>query len=121
MLAARWATDPVALAETIARISPDLQEIWVAHVTENLGSPLPHLFMGEIAEWFVGTSTNETLSADRVELCRLLEAALAEGDSIVRELIQVSFIENLPPAPPAWITACFGPALNADLARSKPN
>jgi hypothetical protein len=51
----------------------------------------------------------------------MLEAALAAGDSSVRELIQVSFIENLPPAPPEWISGCFGPALNADLARSNSN
>lgn len=114
LVAANWTMDPVALAETIARVSPDLREMWAVHVEENLGSPLPHLFMGEVAQWFVGPSTG---SADRVALCHVLEAAMASGDSSVRELIQVSFIENLPTDTPPWITTCFGPALNADLAR----
>jgi hypothetical protein len=49
------------------------------------------------------------LDDDRRALCTLLDKALHEGDGDVRELIQVSFIENLPLNASQWFLPCFGP------------
>lgn len=94
-------------------MAPELRPKWAEHLRENFDHALPHLFMGEVAEWFVSSD----LSEPRRRLCDLLEEALLGGSKEVRELVQVSFIENLPSDPPAWVSACFGPSLAADLRR----
>lgn len=68
---------------------------WAKHLRENFHQVLPHLFMGELTEWFV----SEGLTAARRRVCGILEQGLLGGSAEVQELIQVSFIENLPPNP----------------------
>jgi hypothetical protein len=107
-----WLTDPQALSEQIASINSRLRELWDEHIRENDGVPLPHLYLGEIASWFVEPAERGApLDDDRRALCTLLDKALHEGDGDVRELIQVSFIENLPLNASQWFLPCFGSAL----------
>ncbi len=115
---AKWLEDPEALCEYLGSTVPPLVPFWVAHLRENFGSALPHLFMGEIAEWFseppaTALDTND----DRQTLCRVLDKALKDGSTEVRELVQVSFVENLPAVAGDWFYDCFGEALRADFER----
>lgn len=113
-----WLTDPEALSERVAGIAPALQSMWNEHLRENAGEPLPHLYLGEVAGWFVEPlETGRALDASRRALCGLLEDALTRGDDGVRELVRVSFIENLDPAASEWFLPCFGRALTADFLR----
>jgi hypothetical protein len=113
-----WLTDPQALSERIATINTPLRELWQEHVRENGGEPLPHLYLGEIAAWFVEPAERgAALDDDRRVLCALLEDAFRQGDSDVRELVQVSFIENLPLDASEWFCPCFGTGLKEDFKR----
>src|SRR5258707_15207728 len=115
---AKWLQDPESLCEYLASIVPHLGPLWAAHLRENFGSPLPHLFMGEIAQWFAEPPEIETaIDDDRRTLCRVLDRALTDGSSEVRELVQVSFVENLPAVAGDWFYDCFGQALRADFER----
>jgi hypothetical protein len=111
-------TDPRALAERIASINTTLRELWEEHVRENGGEPLPHLFMGEVAAWFAEPAERGVaLDDDHRALCALLDDAVRKGDSDVRELVQVSFIENLPLDASEWFLPCFGIGLQEDFTR----
>jgi hypothetical protein len=115
---AAWLENPQALCEYLVSTVPPLAPLWAAHLRENLGSVLPHLFMGEIAEWFsepAGAAPGK--NDDRKTLCRVLDEALKDGSTEVRELVQVSFVENLPAVAGDWFYDCFGQALRADFER----
>ncbi len=72
----------------------DLLSRFAEHVEDNEGDILPHVFMAEVERWA------ETLLADRRNELAALLGALAEGfengDDAVRNLIDVSFVEQLP-------------------------
>jgi hypothetical protein len=113
-----WLTDPRAISERIASINTSLRELWEEHVRENGGEPLPHLYMGEIAAWFAEPAERGVaLDDDRRALCALLDDAVRQGDREVRELVQVSFIENLPLDASEWFLPCFGTGLGEDFKR----
>jgi len=106
------------LSERVASINSALRDLWDAHLRENDGEPLPHLYLGEVAEWFVQPAkTGVPMDNDRRALCAVLEDALRVGASDVRELVQVSFTENLPIDVSAWLLPCFGHALTQDFER----
>jgi len=99
-------------------VVPPLQPLWADHLRENFGSALPHLFMGEIAEWFiVPNAGNVRVDDNRRTLCRALDRALLEGSIELREVVQVSFVENLPTTGSRWFSEWFGSALQADFER----
>jgi hypothetical protein len=50
-------------------------------------------------------------------MCRVLDEALKDGSTEVRELVQVSFVENLPVIAGDWFYECFGQTLRADFER----
>jgi hypothetical protein len=118
MAMAMWLQDPEALCEYLVSLVPPLTPLWAAHLRQNFGSALPDLFMGEVAEWFSEhPGASEGTSDDRRTMCRVLDEALKDGSTEVRELVQVSFVENLPAIAGDWFYECFGEALRADFER----
>jgi hypothetical protein len=71
-----------------------LQARFAEHLEDNEGEILPHPFMADVERWA------ESLLADRRdELAALLDAladGVERGDEAVRNLIDVSFVEELP-------------------------
>lgn len=111
-------TDPAQdfVAELVAEhdgLEPLLEE----HKEDN-GEVLPHVFFGDLTQWVV----DQHLSADAdptelVPLLTHLERGMADGTDEVKELIAVSFVENLPypDEDGADIVDRLGPALTAEL------
>jgi hypothetical protein len=85
----------VIYTEELIRSVPALQQIYRAHLQEN-DELLPHVFFGEVTR-FVVTEARKAAAHDS-SIARLLhefEKGLEEGPEEVRELISVSFVENL--------------------------
>ncbi|MFC9928500.1 hypothetical protein [Streptomyces sp. NPDC127190] len=61
---------------------------------------LSHVFLAEVARWAVGlfghAGQGVTEEAVGVRLIDFIETAYVHGNCAVRELIRVSFVENLP-------------------------
>lgn len=73
---------------------PDLAPILREHLEDNNGELLPHVFFGDVTRWAVRQDERDAESIDA--LLATLEIDYANGDDAVRELIVVSFLENLP-------------------------
>jgi hypothetical protein len=109
----------------ILSTAPGLVPVYRAHLAFH-DELLPHVFMAEITHWITGSGRlpgSETApggaegSAAR-ELVGILEAHLESGDAEVRELIVLSFLENLDPRPgDDVVRSHFGPTLRAEAAR----
>src|SRR5713101_6308220 len=110
----------VAQSEFIAELThkiPELRPLLDAHTADNGGELLQHAFLGEVALWLVGLYTRAghgheaLLLANRV--FAFVEEAFTRGDESVRELIAVSFVENLPSTGElgASMRKLLGPAL----------
>ena len=105
-----------ALASRVASLRPALRD----HLEDNFGNLLPHVFMGDVARWFLHESRSKERSDEIAALVGLLEQGLRAGPPDVRELIQTSFTENLPTdKAPATRLALqpLGPQLKSDYAR----
>ena len=81
---------------------------------------LPHVFMADITRWVAdarapGSEYGETAR----DLVAVIDSHLGSGDAEVREVIVVSFLENLERGVVAHegVRAWFGPALRAAAAR----
>jgi hypothetical protein len=95
-------TPAVALPESQAELvrqlcqsNRGLRTLFEEHLQDQ-GELLPHVYCGDVTRYFValvdhGTKDHE---AEAVEILGVLEAAMS-GDDQVRELIAVSFLENL--------------------------
>jgi hypothetical protein len=87
---------PAAVAYTGSLVwrFPDLLEPFGEHLADNDGEVLPHVFMAVVERWA------ESLLAERpeelTELLAELDHALDAGQEAVANLIDVSFVENLP-------------------------
>jgi hypothetical protein len=78
-----------ALLQRVAELTP----VYEAHLNDN-GTLLPHVFMGDVTRWTIAEVERyreETLR----KLLSCLEDGLLVGPEDVRELIIVSFVENL--------------------------
>jgi hypothetical protein len=73
---------------------PELQPILREHTDDNGGELLPHVFLGEATRWAVAQYELDPLSIGK--FLTALDNEYAGGDASVRELIVVSFLENLP-------------------------
>ncbi len=85
---------------TVARF-PSLSTLLEEHIKDNLGEMLPHVFFGEVARYILSlllAARGGGLPARRElrDILSYLEEAYAAGDEELRELISVSFLENLP-------------------------
>src|SRR5260370_35319951 len=72
------------------------------HIEANFGEVLPHVFFGDVTRYVVSlllaTRSSACLPPRRElrDILSYLEEAYAAGDEELRELISVSFLENLP-------------------------
>ena len=100
---------------------PELAETYQTHVMEN-DEVLPHVLMGDItrlalqlADW--GTNHSGRGAATLERLLKLLDDHMAAGPREVRELIAVSFLENLDESDAGYsaLAARLGPALAREM------
>jgi hypothetical protein len=98
---------------------PEFAPVIDEHVADN-DEVLPHVLFGDLTRFVLAAreSGDDTL----VERCvAVLDRALREGDDHVVNLVQVSFVENLPPwsdAIPAMITA-WPESLRSEVERQR--
>lgn len=80
---------------------PGLSALLEEHIKDNHGEMLPHVFFGEVTRYILSlllAASGGGLSPRRElrDILTYLEEAYAAGDEELRELISVSFLENLP-------------------------
>jgi hypothetical protein len=110
--------DADAFSQHLADQIPPFRPLLDEHLADNDGEVLPHVFMGDVARWFLQEATTSEASDWTRRLVELLDRALIYGSSDVRELVQASFIENLPTSRPGHpALARLSPALKADYLR----
>ncbi len=114
----------IDLIERLVAKYPRLKSIFDEHVSDNFGEVLPHLFFGDLTRYVISRLLDVESGvgpkhADAEQELRALlndlEDAYATGDEEIRELISVSFLENLPrPGEEAsGVRAWLGPELAA--------
>lgn len=84
----------VALIGALVWTFPDLTERFGEHLSDNDGEVLPHVFMADIERW-----AEQLVQSDPAMLEHLLKSlsdAYSGGPRSVRDLIGVSFVEELP-------------------------
>ena len=73
-------------------IDRGLHALWIEHLAD-YEVALPHVFFGDVARWMIVTLP---FAPDRVQRAMtFLGAAYAEGDLHVRNVVDVSLLENL--------------------------
>ena len=81
--------------EELLRLLPQLKSIYNEHLADNDDTLLPHVFMGDVTR-FVIAETKKSKRRDILQrLFVHLEEGLKGGPKEVKELIVVSFVENL--------------------------
>jgi hypothetical protein len=73
---------------------PELKPLLREHLQSNNGEMLPHVFFGDLCRWAVAQDAVNSPSVEA--LLGLLDEDCVAGDLDVRELIVVSFLENIP-------------------------
>ena len=92
----------VSFAQSLVARFPSLKEPLEEHAQANGGEILPHVFLGEVTRYalsllsLVHGSANLGRRRELREMLDYLEEVYARGDEELRELISVSFLENLP-------------------------
>jgi hypothetical protein len=110
--------DADSFSQHLADQIPPLSSVLNEHLEDNCGELLPHVFMDDVARWFLQAGHSSNGSESVTYLIELLDRALVAGSSDVRELVQASFVENLPTSLPSDpIFSLLSPALKADFAR----
>jgi hypothetical protein len=112
-----------ALVDRLTGTFPQLLRLREEHL-EAFGELLPHVLFGELTAWLVDEYAAAPQAGPEAAWRRILadlERAYEAGDVDTRELLYVSFLENLPypQEPGAGITGHLGPHLAADLAEQR--
>ena len=84
----------VIYTEELIESVPALQQIYRAHLQEN-DELLPHVLFGEITRFVVTKARKAEHDPLIARLLNEFEKGLEEGPEEVRELVSVSFVENL--------------------------
>jgi hypothetical protein len=108
------------LVARLVNAYPELRPLLAAHL-DAYGELFPHVFFGELTRWLVDAyraDPNAGPGATWLRLVADLEQTYETGDRDIRELLYVSFLENLPypDEEGASIAGRLGPQLAADLA-----
>ena len=75
---------------------PELKQRYDEHISAN-DEILPHIFLGDVTRFVIEASGEGAIGSED-SVCRILnyfEHSMCNSDECVRELISVSFIENL--------------------------
>jgi hypothetical protein len=110
--------DTIAVLDRLAERFPAVRSILDQHLADNFGEVLPHVLMGEIAQYIVDLAV-EANESELQGVLDSLEVEFERGSEEVQELLAVSFLENLPrpPAPGCELRRQLGPNLSRELAR----
>jgi len=87
-------TNPVSFVEELLCVVPELQLAYTAHLNAN-GTLLPHVLIGDVTRFVIAEASKPSESTTLARLLDFLEEGLATGREDVKELIVVSFVENL--------------------------
>lgn len=92
-------TESVELVRRISNKSTALGEMLREHLDDNFGDMLPHVFFGDLVRYVESlylSPTSDRGDWDTLnEIIRELDVTFARGGVEVRELIAVSFVEDL--------------------------
>jgi hypothetical protein len=110
---------------------PELQPLLSEHLADN-NQLLPHVFMGDVTRFVITTCQQSqelrrrATSASGLEaiirrITSILEEALTSGPEATKELVAVSFVENLAgeDATIGALEPFLGPALKAEIASQR--
>jgi hypothetical protein len=95
------------LTQELVGAEPALRAVLDAHLADQGGEFLGHLFMADVTRWLVAHGPVPAVIA-------VLERSLVEGDEAVQDVIALSFLENLEPED-RTVRAALGPRLRAAL------
>lgn len=84
-----------AFARQVAGSVPALGDLLAEHLEDNNGVLLPHVYFGAVSQWVDDELTTHPESTSARRVLEQIDAASATGGDDVRELINVSFLENL--------------------------
>jgi hypothetical protein len=111
--------------QLVALAPEELGPLYRTHLEDNFGELLPHLMMADITRWLASlvgrTEDDEHPAPADLELLHtvvaFLEEQFASGDEATRELIAVSFLENLWQTGDQYaaINNLLGPSLRSSL------
>lgn len=92
-------TDRPSTVECINRLLervPEIRDMYDEHIQDN-DEILPHVFLGDVTRFVVQqVRSGETGTLNHVaRILDIFEQYMASGDDHVKELISVSFVENL--------------------------
>ena len=75
---------------------PELRSIYAEHIHDN-NEILPHMFFGDVTRYVVQQVHSGAMGPSKPvgRILEVLEHCMASGDEQVKELVSVSFIENL--------------------------
>jgi hypothetical protein len=108
------ATD--AFCRRIASAVPGLQWVLREHLDDNFNELLPHVFFGDVTRWAETETESNPQSAQVARLMEILDSSFVSQGADVRELIEVSFLENL--AKGSAVAKRLGPHLRQVFQRS---
>jgi hypothetical protein len=106
----------IAFCEALAALFPALASVLAEHREEHRGETLAHLFMGDVARWYVERYLAGDSKAAK-GLADWLDAEYPTADEYVRNVVDVSFLEALPwpPDPYGAAAELLGPNLSREL------
>ena len=107
--------------------APELHPLFEEHLRDQFGELLQHVFFGDLARYLVdqvrleGADVEKCRSGGVARILGVLERAMASHDERVRELVSVSFVENLDPSDEAYkaVKSMLGPNLQEELRTYK--
>ena len=111
------------VVELLIEKVPELRPLLDKHLEDQCGELLQHVFFGDLTRYVLEQmhSLQEQSPSRLPEAVRrildFLEIALTSSDTLTRELVGVSFIENLDPTDPAFgqLKSALNPNLRRDL------
>ena len=78
----------------LVRCIDELKPIYDQHIKDN-DLLLPHVFLGDVTRYVVETALRNSDDKSIQDLLSLFEEALCDGPEEVKELVVVSFLEDL--------------------------
>jgi hypothetical protein len=79
----------------VVATEPELQPLFEEHMEDNFGEMLPHMFFGDVTRWFESELSDDASRPKAVRLLRYLESIYDAAPADVKNVIDVSFVENL--------------------------
>ena len=108
----------IAFVNDLVRELPDLSPVLDAHLEENDGDLSPYSFFPLLVQWAAEKmSSGDAGKARVIQLLARFESEVAKGDSHVKNLIVVGFLEDIPSSgePFSGIENLLGPRLKVEL------